>query len=138
MRQCSSEGCEKPAARDRAGLCYACAKWRQRHPGRRRRPRSYGLQRGDRLGRVATELADAETNEQYDRARMRLLRYAQKAASVRIDELIERIARRVAEEFTGRSDHKATLSRSRQKTSRTDSEAGRPSESVAHGDSGTD
>ncbi len=64
MESCSADGCDKPVAK--GGLCWAHRKRRQRNADMCAPVREYGQHPLAHLERIASQLADTETDEESD------------------------------------------------------------------------
>lgn len=97
QRQCSVEGCHKPARK--GGLCWAHVKRRQRSQPLSEPLRKYGSKKTDKLLDAALRYAHATDDEEYKQARRMLLRYAHQSEAsrvrIRLQDVVQATARLV-------------------------------------------
>jgi tryptophanyl-tRNA synthetase len=95
---CAVDGCCKPAAR--AGLCWTHTKRRQRKKDTTSPVRGYAMPLETRVKRAATRYAEAEDDDEYDKARKLLDKYTQgKAGRLKVKAIVTEVVEAVLEKL---------------------------------------
>jgi hypothetical protein len=102
MSTCSIEGCDKPAKSK--GMCWTHVKRKQRGSSEAKPVRGYGMPHQTKLTLAATRYADAGDDEEYERARLLLKKYASSnGAKQRLRTIIEEVVHAAIAKFLGQS-----------------------------------
>jgi hypothetical protein len=75
---CSVDGCDKPAAKGESGLCHGHGRRKRRNQPLSTPLREYGQPGAKRLHSAALRLANAESDEDHERAMASLLKSVQR------------------------------------------------------------